>query len=227
MQINSTSRYDGLRLARLAGLLYIIIFVANDASATANNIKADETLFRVGIGGQFVVLLSEVILSVLLYVLLAPVNKTLALVAAAARLTMTAIHGLNLLNYFLVLQLLGDAYYLALFDEGQLHALVMLFIDAHAYGFGLGLVFFALHLVVLGYLVFRSSYFPRLLGALLMVAACGYAIDSVAILLLDAYQETPPLLVFPIVIAEVAFPLWLLIKGVRLPRWEKAALQPA
>jgi len=90
------------------------LFVAGDAAATANNIGASESLLRFGgIGSELVILLSEIVLSVLLYVLLRPVNKTLSLLAAVSRLAMTTIHGLNLLNYFLVLQLLGGTGYLA------------------------------------------------------------------------------------------------------------------
>jgi len=115
--------------ARIAAVLYLVItvaaivahgvvpgslFVAGDAAATANNIGASESLLRFGgIGSELVILLSEIVLSVLLYVLLRPVNKTLSLLAAVSRLAMTTIHGLNLLNYFLVLQLLGGTGYLA------------------------------------------------------------------------------------------------------------------
>ena len=109
--------------ARFAGVLYLIITVAaifahfvipdqfivpNDAAATVANIAADESIFRIGaIGSELIILLSEIVLSVVLYVLLKPVNKTLSLVAAVSRLAMTTIHGLNLLNYYFVLQLIN------------------------------------------------------------------------------------------------------------------------
>ena len=109
-------------LARIAGVLYLIItvaavfahfympgelIVAGDAAATAANIMASESLFRIGaIGSELIILLSEVLLSVVLYLLFRPVSKTLSLLAAVSRLIMTTIHGINLLNYYFVLQLL-------------------------------------------------------------------------------------------------------------------------
>ena len=127
------------KIARLAGVLYLIITVAaaiahfyvpsniivpDDAAATVSNIAANESLFRLGgIGGELVVLLSEIVLSVVLYVLLRPVNKTLSLLAAVSRLAMTTIHGLNLLNYFFVLLLVGGGGYQAAFDPAQVQAL--------------------------------------------------------------------------------------------------------
>lgn len=226
-------------IARIAAVLYLVIavaagfahgyvpatlIVAGDAAATASNIAANEGLLRLGgIGSELVVLLSEIVVTVLLYVLLRPVNKTLSLLAAVARLAMTTIHGLNLLNYFLVLQLLGGAGYLAVFSSEQLQALALLFLDAHHYGFQLGITFFIAHVFVLGYLIFRSGYFPKILGVLFVVAGAGYLIDSIGQLLLANYGATPAYIALPIVIAEIAFPLWLLIKGVNAKQWEKRA----
>ena len=167
--------------ARIAAVLYLVItvaaivahgyvpatlFVAGNAAATASNIAASESVLRLGgIGSELVVLLSEIVLTVLLYVLLKPVNKTLSLLAAVARLAMTIIHGLNLLNYFFVLQLLGGAGYLAVFSPDQLQALALLFLNAHHYGFALGIAFFTVHVFVLGYLIFKSGFFPKVLEA--------------------------------------------------------------
>jgi hypothetical protein len=230
--------------ARIAAILYLVItvaagvahgnvpaslFVAGDATATASNIAANEGLLRLGgIGSELVILLSEIMLSVLLYVLLRPVNKTLSLLAAVARLAMTPIHGLNLLNYFFVLQLVGGAGYLAVFSPDQQQALALLFLDAHHYGFELGIAFLSLHAFVLGYLIIKSGYVPRVLGVLFIVAAAGYLIDSFGQLLFANYGTVPPAFIAnPIVIGEFAFPLWLLIKGVNLPGWEKRALASA
>jgi len=227
--------------ARIAAALYLVItfaaivahgvvpgslFVAGDAAATSNNIAASESLLRFGaIGSELVILLSEIVLSVLLYVLLRPVNRTLSLVAAVARLAMTTIHGLNLLNYFFVLQLLGGTGYLAVFSTDQLQALALLFINAHHYGFEIGIAFLSLHAVILGYLIFKSGYFPRLLGILFIVAAAGYLVDSFGQLLFARYPTTTPAYItIPIILGEIAFPLWLLIKGVNVKGWEKRAL---
>jgi Domain of unknown function (DUF4386) len=226
--------------ARIAAVLYLVIavaagiahgyvpatlLVAGDAATTAHNIAASEGLLRMGgIGSEVLVLLCEIVVTVLLYVLLKPVNKTLSLLAAVARLAMTIIHGLNLLNYFFVLQLLGGASYLAVFSADQLQALALLFLNAHHYGFALGIAFFTLHVFVLGTLIFQSGLFPKVLGVLFIVAALGYLIDSVGQLLIANYGATPAFIAIPIVIAEIAFPLWLLIKGVNTAQWEKLAL---
>lgn len=229
--------------ARIAGVLYLIITVAaiiahfsvpsqlivpGDAAATASNITASESLFRVGaVGGELVVLLSEIVLSVLLYVLFRPVSKTLALVAVVARLAMTTIHGLNLLNYFFVVLLLSGADYLAVFQADQLQALALLFLNAHHYGFTIGIPFLSLHAFALGYLIFKSGYLPKLLGLLFLVAALGYLIDGAGLLLSLSYETTSAFIAIAIAIAEIAFPLWLLFKGVNVSQWEQRALESA
>jgi hypothetical protein len=143
------------KTARFAGVLYLIITVAaiiahqyvpntlivpGDAAATAGNIAASETLFRVGgVGSELVILLSEIILSLVLYVLLKPVNKTLSLLAAVSRLAMTTIHGINLVNYYFVLLLVTGTSYATAFGAEQSQALVSLFLDAHHYEFTIGI----------------------------------------------------------------------------------------
>jgi hypothetical protein len=228
--------------AKVAGVLYLLIavlagfvhfyvpgklIVSGDAATTASNIMASEGLFRMSIGSELVILLSEIVLSVLLYVLLKPVNKTLSLVAAVSRLVMTTIHGVNLLNHFIVLLLLGGAGYLTVFQSDQLHAFVTLFLDSYSYGYTIGIVFFTLHTFALAYLIFKSGYFPKILGVLFMIAALGYLIDGFSHVLIASYKTGPVYLALPIAIAEIAFPLWLLIKGVNVEQWEKRALESA
>jgi hypothetical protein len=230
------------KLARFAGILYLIITVAaivahfyvpaqilvpGDAAATANNILAFTPLYRIGIGSEIVILLCEIGLSVVLYVLFKPVSKPLSLVAAVFRLTMTTIHGINLLNYFFALLLLSGADYLAVFETAQLQALALLFLNAHGEGFTIGILFLAPHVFVLGYLIVKSTYLPRILGGLFLLAACGYLIDSAALLLWPTYGETPLFIALPIGVAEIAFPLWLLLKGVNVAQWQKRALAAA
>ncbi len=222
--------------ARIAGVLYLVItvaavfahfvvpdqlIVAGDAAATAANIAESESLFRFGaVGSELIILLSEIVLSVVLYVLLAPVGKTLSLVAAVSRLSMTIIHGLNLLNYYFVLQLLKGGDYLSVFGRDQVDALVTLFLDAHSIGFSIGVAFLVPHVLILGYLIYKSGYFPRVLGLLFIAAGVGYLFDTVGLLLVSGYTTTPGLIAMVIATAEIAFPIWLLVKGVRIDRWE-------
>src|SRR5512141_1930241 len=137
---------------------------------------------------------------------------------------MTAIHGVNLLNRFIVWLLLGGAGYLTVFAPNQLQGLAMLFLDTYSYGFNIGIVFFTLHTLLLGYLIFQSGYFPKILGVLFIIASLGYLIDSFSYVLVANYKTGPVYLTLPIAIAEIAFPLWLLIKGVNAGQWEQRAL---
>jgi hypothetical protein len=227
--------YVNNKTARIAGFLYLTIIitgifayfvvrgsliVAGDATATANNILASEGLFRVSIASDLIMIMCDVALALVFYVLLKPVSHALALLAAFFRLAQAASLGINLLNLFFALQLFGAADYLAVVDVNQLYAQAMLFLDAHGTGYAIALVFFGFSLMVLGYLVFKSGYVPRVLGILLVVASFGYLIDSFARVLLpsyDNYEAIFTLAVFaPAFIAELSLCLWLLIKGVNV-----------
>lgn len=226
-----TAETSPLVYARTAGLLYLIIIVsgiysevfirsslvvAGDAAATAANVVASEGLFRFGFLADSIMLLSDVAIAVLFYVLLKPVSKTLALTAAAFRLTQAAVLGFNLLNYYAALLLINAAGYAAAFSPDQLHALALLFLDMHSHGYDLGLIFFGLSNLVLGYLVIRSEYFPGLLGYGLIAAGLVYLTGSFTRFLSPDYISLiEPIYIVPLA-AELAFCLWLLVKGVRV-----------
>ena len=231
--IQRTARFAGalyLLIAALAGFVHFyvpgVLVVAGDATATANNITASGGLFRWGIASELILLSCEIVLSVLLYVLLRPVSKTLSLIAAVSRLAMTTIHGANLLVSFFVLLLLSGAGYMAVFNSEQAAALAMLFLDVSSYGFTVGVVFLTIHAALLGYLIYVSGYFPRILGALFLIAAMGYAIDAFGHVLLPGYETGAAYIAIPIALAEIAFPLWLLVKGVNSERWNHRAHLP-
>src|SRR5215207_9650659 len=188
-----TAETSPLVYARVAGFLILIILVVGpfnliyvpsplivpgDAPATADDIRASESLFRLGIVSQSVVFLTEIVLTVLLYVLLRPVSRTLSLVAAFARLAMAVVMGINLIPYFTALLLLSGAGYLSVFEPDQSDALALLFLNAHGYGVFIWQLFFGLHLFVLGYLIFKSGYFPRILGTLMVLGSLGYLVDG-------------------------------------------------
>jgi hypothetical protein len=227
--IKNTARITGflwLLIAVLApfSILYIpsTLIVPGDAATTASNIVASDGLFRLGIVADSVVVLLEIALIAVLYVLLRPVNKTLALVATFARLAMTVVMAVNVFNSLGVLLLSSDAKYLQAFEPGQLHALVLLFLNLHDSGIYIWQVIFGFHLLVIGYLVFTSGYLPRILGILLMVACLGYLVDSFGILfpISGALSIVSSVLLAAGVIGELSFTLWLLIKGVNVEQWE-------
>jgi len=176
--------------------------------------------------GQSVVFLTEIVLTVLLYVLLRPVSRTLALIAAFARLALAIIQGINLLPLFIALLLLSGAGYLTVFEPDQLDALVLLFLNAHGYGVFVWQLFFGFHLFVLGFLIFKSGYFPRILGILMVLGSLGYLLDSFGNILFPNYAEIFGVVVgVTAVIGEVLFFLWLLIKGVNVERYNERAQQ--
>ena len=234
------------RAARLAGIGYLVIIVAGifaefvirsglivpgDATATASNISASATLFRIGIASDLVMLAFDAIVALALYALLKPVHQSIALAATIFRLLHTAVTGVNLLNLVIVALLASGAGYLAVFEAEQLGALVLTFIEAHGIGYAIGLIFFAVHVALLGYLVVKSGFIPRLLGILLLVASAGYIVDGFANVLLVNYADYElilGLIVFvPAVIAELSFALWLLFKGARLGQPSRKTLEPA
>ena len=214
--------------ARLAGLFYLVIIVlglfsevvvrggiivAGDAAATAANIAESELLFRIGVVSDVVVFLCDVAVAVLLYVLLRPAGETASLVAAGFRITGTAIYGVNLLNQLAAILLLDGAGYLAALDPGQIEALALFFLQLHGHGYDLGLVFFGLHCLVIGYLLWRSPAFPMVLGVLMVLAGLGYLVGSFTLFLYPDYASAvTPVYIAPLV-GEVAFCIWLLAGG--------------
>ncbi len=144
-------------LARIGGLLYLLIIVggivgqvfvrgsiivAGDATATAAKIMASESLWRVHIANELFMLICTTVLALILYLLLRPVSRVLALLAVLTNLVTIALEAGNELNLLATLRLLGDAEYLKVLDPAQLHALAYLPLQAYEYGFGAGLIFF-------------------------------------------------------------------------------------
>ena len=226
--------------ARIAGVLYLIIIVigfcgeffvrdklvvSGDVTATANNIMASESLWRVQIAGDLILLVCAVALTMILYILLRPVNKNLALLAVFFNIVEFPIEAVSKLCLFAALFLSGNADYMKAFEPHQLHALVKISLQLHDYGFGIDLVFFGFACLVYGYLLFRSGYFPRTLGVLIAIAGLSYLANSFTLILAPAYAgRTFFFLVFAL-IGELSLCLWLMVKGVNVPKWnEKARL---
>jgi hypothetical protein len=236
---NRGAEISPLAYARTAGTLVLIIlacasvgmmyvpsalFVPGDAVATATNIKASEWLYRLGMLSDAVLFLAEIVLVVVLYRLFEPVSRTLSLVAAYARLTMTVIQGVNLLNSFAVLLVLSGAGYLSVFDLAQLDALAMLFVEAHGQVVFIWEAVFALHCFVLGYLIYTSSFVPRALGILMVLAALAYLTESIGNILLPQYADTYAAIIGVAAwMGEIPFFLWLLFKGVDEQQWHERA----
>lgn len=206
------------------GFLLGNLIVPEDASATANKIIASVMLFRIGICSFLVVLVCDVVVAWALYVFLKQVNKSLSLLTAWLRLVYATILGIALLNLVIVLLLLSGADYLTVFITDQLHAQVLLFLKAFNIEWAIGLVVFGFHLFLLGCLVFKSGYIPRILGVLLIIASLCYLITNFANLLLPSYENykatIEPVLSVPMAIGELSLAFWLLFKGGKRPAGE-------
>jgi len=161
-------------------------------------------------------------LTLILYVLLKPVNKDLALLTVLLNLVQDAIGGANALNTYRPLQLLGGAGYLNVFSREQLGAMALLSLKTHSVGFAVALLFFGACCVVLGYLIFKSGFFPKLLGVLVAVAGLCYLVNSLAVILSPAaFSILFPAILLPAFVGELSLALWLTLKGVNVSKWQE------
>ncbi len=153
------------------------LIVPGDATATVNKIVASEGLFRIGISFLLLNAVLDLVAAWALYIVLKPVNRNISLLSAWFRMVYTAILFIALSNFMNVLQILQDADYRAVFEAEQMHAHVMMYINNYENVWNLGYILFGLHLISLGYLLFKSDYFPSFLGSLVMISGFGYLID--------------------------------------------------
>lgn len=195
------------------------VVVSGNAEATLQNLMASQMQWRLSIVGDLVMHILDVPLIVIMYYLLKPVDRLLALVATVANVVQTAVLAANKLTLIVPLLLQKHGEIPASTWEATLSFLA---IRLHGYGFGIGLLFFGVACLVRGYLVFRSTYFPRTLGVLLALAGLAYLVNSVALLLAPAVAATLfPAILVPALVGEGAFCLWLLVKGVDQSAWER------
>lgn len=217
--------------ARVAGVLFLVtmvaggfgevyvpskIIVSSDATATAGNIVASNFLFRLGFASYLVEALCDIALSLIFYVLLKPVHKHLALLAAFFGLVSTALFAVAELFYFAASLPLSGADYLKTFSPDQLNSLSLLSLKVYDYGGGIFMAFYGVAAVIRGYLIYRSGYLPKALGVLLALAGVGFITRNFALVLTPAYASSVLLMPMPLAVFSMA--VWLLVKGVRTPR---------
>jgi hypothetical protein len=206
----------------LFGVMYVpsTLIVAGDATTTANNIMANELLFRMGIVGSLITQLIHILVVLLLFKLFKPVSKNHAVLMVVFALVGIPITMLNTLNRVAALLLLNGADYLKVFGEDQLHALVMLFLNLNEQGVVIATIFWGLWLLPLGYLVYKSGYFPRFLGVLLIIAGFGYVLDFFTHLIYTNYANYEAIflpVVILLTIGEILFMIWIILKGAKIP----------
>jgi hypothetical protein len=225
MGINQTKRR-----ARLAGLLYFLasipapfaliyvpnkLIVLNDATATADHIRASESLLRLGIGCELLGLIMFILVVVALYRLFKAVNETYALLMMILILVSIPISLLSVVNEIVALIVVSGADFLAVFDTGQLNALAYIFMRLHSRAILVAEIFWGLWLFPFGILVIRSHFIPRFLGYLLFLAALGYLAGSLTFLLLPAYGPVVDTFATKLTLCELPIILWLLIWGAK------------
>lgn len=219
------------RSARIAGLLYLFIFIGaglsygyvqanilepGDAAATARNITAAGWMFRLCVAAGILAFVCDIAVAAIFYMLLKPVSSTLSLMAAFFRLAQTAILGLNLIWLLLALNVVSGTGQLTVPGAEQQQGMALLFINAFQWGFDIAMVFFGMHCLLLGWLFYRSAYFTKWLGVLITLAGITYLADSFTKFLLPQYGEMTALVVgITAIVAELCLAVWLLVKGVR------------
>jgi len=218
------------KAARVAGFTFLfamaIVVLANygisfrlivpgNTVETARNIMAHETLFRINIACNLIYAVTIVAMLAALYVILKPVNRNLALVAAFCRLVFALMWGVTALNMLGALRLLGDAAYLPVFKADQLQTLARLHLDASYDAYYVGLPFWTLASTVCSYLWFKSRYIPITLAAFGVISSAWCVICAFAFIVFPNFQNTvhPMWFDMPMVIFEITLGFWLLFKG--------------
>jgi hypothetical protein len=190
------------------------LVVPDDASATARSILDSLALFRISLVGWMTIVVADVAISVVLYLLFESFDRALSMVSAAFRMAYSTILGAYLLHLFDGYRLLTSAG--GGMGESSTSALAEL--SAFSSGFRLALVFFGIHLVLLGLLLKGSKYVPTLLAVLMLVAGIGYVVDGFAAFFLPGRSDVwSMILLTPALLAEVGLTGWLLFKGIRVP----------
>ncbi|HEV2237402.1 MAG TPA: DUF4386 domain-containing protein [Ktedonobacterales bacterium] len=229
-------------LARIAGALYLInilcgffaigyvhatIVVSGDAAATAQNILAHESLYRLGLVAHIVVTLTNIPLALIFYELFKVVNRRIALLDAFFVLVATSIEAAGLLSQFTPLVLLGSASFSSALPAAQLQALAYIPNVLSEINYNIYTVFYGFDIILLGYLTLRSSFLPRAIGVLLAVDGLAYLVYSFTNFLAPGFAaHLVPWIQSPALLGEGSLTLWLLAVGVNVERWKKAAITP-
>ena len=195
------------------------LIVSGDAAATAGNIKAFSSLFRWGFAGYLVEAACDIGLSLFFYVLLRPVRKDIALLAAFFGLVGTAVFAAAELFYLAPLLILRGDSYLNTFSADQLNTLALLSFKLFAFGGAMFAMLYGVAWVLRGYLIFRSGYFPKFIGVLMTLGGLGFILRNFLLILAPTYPSGSLLLL--LMPGGISLTAWLLVKGVNEQRWKE------
>jgi hypothetical protein len=224
--------------ARIAGALYLIVIItgvfaeifvrdrllaAGDAVATAQNILAHEQLYRLGFAAELIATLCNMPLAVIFYDLFKVVNRSLAWLVVFLTLVGSAVESVSLLAHFAPLILLGGGQYLSVIQTAQLQAEAYMAVQLFEIGFSIALVFFGSYCITFGYLIFKSTFMPRIIGVLLAIEGLCYLVNSFANFLAPEFAAHFLAILMVSGVAEISLMLWLLVMGVNPQRWKEQA----
>lgn len=226
--------------ARWIGVLYVItivaggfgeshvpntLLIANDLAGTAQRMASSIGLFRASFAAYLIEAACDITLNVLLYALLRPINRNLALLAACFGLMGTAIFAAGEMLYFAAALPAVDADVARVISPEGKAALTYLCLTIYGYGFGIFAMFYGTAAVVRGYLILRSGYLPRVLGAILILGGASFLAKNFLIVVAPQYDL--PYVIFPMFLALASMALWFLIKGINRARWDAMQAAPA
>lgn len=217
--------------ARLIGLVYLLYFltaisavllvskivVYGDAASTAANILSHEAVYRVGFAIGLIGTALYVAMTVLFYGLFKHVNKSVALLAAFISLVGCSVQAIGSLFQIAPLVVLSSPTYLNVFTLDQLHALALLFLDLNAQAGSVNIIFFGFFDMLIGYLIFKSTFLPRTIGVFMGLAGLGW-LTFLSPALAGRLSPFVDMLGF---LAEMVLMLWLLARGVDVQRWNE------
>lgn len=219
-------------MARIAGASYLLmglsgglaafarreLIVNGDAVATVTNILAHESSFILSFAAEILVVAFYLVVTALFYELYKPVNRSISLLAAFFSLTGCIIQAGACAFYLAPLLIHDNAPYLSVFKTEQLQALSYMFLRLYSQTYRIDLIFFGFFCLLIGYLTFKSTFLPRAIGVLMMIAGLGWMTFL-----------SPPFGVkyFPYIMAcavgEGVLTLWLIVMGVNVPKWQEKA----
>lgn len=224
--------------ARAAGFFWLMTFltsafavitggrliVSGDAAATASNLLANESLYRLALTSNLIAGACYLAATLLVYELLKPVNRGVSLMAAFFSLLGVAGGAVSTLLYFAPLVVQGGSRYLSVYTGEQTQALALLFLGLGEQASAISFGFFGLHCLLVGWLISRSTFLPRLVGALMAFGGLGWLTLSLANLLSPPLARSLiPYITIPGLIGELSLTLWLLVKAVNAQRWKEQA----
>jgi hypothetical protein len=198
------------------------ILVAGDAMTTAANMRMNEALWRWGIAAELLGMICVVVLLLVWAVLLSPVSRQLTLLAIFFDMVAHTVQVVALMELVAALFPFGGATYLEAFTPEQLAALARMSARAHGHGFGISLLFSGCFFLVAGYLIRKSGYLPRLIGALYQGAGVGYIANTFTLIVAPAWSGRIVMVVAPVIlVGEISLAIWLLVKGIDMERWNR------